>query len=221
MPASPDDSAALMRQGLEPRFISEAYFLRFKFDPGNYYLAGRETLDGRNVLRIEYYPKRLFNDKDAARDEDTSRARRRRQTATSSDGPSREAQTGQRRRSAPERAQRKRAQVEKDIERKFNKVALITLWVDPAEHQIVKYTFDNTELNFLPGRWLVRVGDVSASMTMGQYFQGRVAAARDWRAREPDARQRRATTRRYARDFFDYRQGEVKARIRSYTPVED
>ena len=56
----PDDAAAIARRGMEPRFVSEAYFMRFKFEPGNYYLAGRETLDGRPVLRIEYYPTRLF-----------------------------------------------------------------------------------------------------------------------------------------------------------------
>ena len=34
----------------------------FKFEPGNYYLAGREQLDGQQVLRIEYYPKHMFDD---------------------------------------------------------------------------------------------------------------------------------------------------------------
>ena len=32
--------------------------------PGNYYLAGREQLEGHDVLRIEYYPTRMFNDDD-------------------------------------------------------------------------------------------------------------------------------------------------------------
>ena len=50
-----------MRRG-EPRFISEVQFLRFRFEPGNYYFVGRETLAGREVLRIEYYPRRLFAD---------------------------------------------------------------------------------------------------------------------------------------------------------------
>ena len=36
----------------------------FKFEPGNYYLAGREKLEGQDVLRIEYYPTNLFNDED-------------------------------------------------------------------------------------------------------------------------------------------------------------
>ena len=47
-----------MRRG-EPRFISEVQFLRFRFEPGNYYFVGKETLAGREVLRIEYYPRRL------------------------------------------------------------------------------------------------------------------------------------------------------------------
>ncbi|MFP5378400.1 MAG: hypothetical protein ACLGHP_01305, partial [Vicinamibacteria bacterium] len=59
--ASMDD---VLRQSVEPQFVSAAYFLRFKFDPGSYALAGRETIDGRQVLRIEYYPTRLFEDDD-------------------------------------------------------------------------------------------------------------------------------------------------------------
>ena len=38
--------------GAEPRFVSEAYFMDFKFEAGNYYLAGREKLEGHDVLRI-------------------------------------------------------------------------------------------------------------------------------------------------------------------------
>ena len=60
-----------------PRFVSEAYFMEFKFEPGNYYLAGREQLDGQPVLRIEYYPTRMFNDNDD--DRDASRERRERE----------------------------------------------------------------------------------------------------------------------------------------------
>jgi len=51
-----------VRQALEPGFVSAAYFLKFKFDPGQYALAGRETLEGRPVLRIEYYPTKLFSE---------------------------------------------------------------------------------------------------------------------------------------------------------------
>ena len=61
------------------------------------------------------------------------------------------------------------------------KVALVTLWVDPAAEQIVKYTFDNTEFDFLPGRWLVRVGDVTASMTMSRVMSNRRLHPITWR----------------------------------------
>ncbi len=54
----------------------------------------------------------------------------------------------------------------------MNKTALVTLWVDPVEHQIVKYTFDNVWMDFLPAGWLVKIDDIRASMTMGQPFPG-------------------------------------------------
>ena len=99
----------------------------FKFEPGNYYLAGREQLDGTQVLRIEYYPTHMFDDDDHDRDDRKSEKRARRRRATRAAGG------GQ------------------DIERKMNKTAMVTLWIDPAEHQIVKYTFDNVWMDFLPG----------------------------------------------------------------------
>jgi hypothetical protein len=126
----------------EPRFVSEAYFMDFKFEPGNYYVAGREQLEGQEVLRIEYYPTKLFDDDDKK----TPREIRQKN--------------------------RKGQEIEEDIDRRMNKTALITLWVDPKEHQIVKYTFDNVWLDFLPAAWLVRIDELRASMTMGQPFPG-------------------------------------------------
>ena len=61
-PASAEAVGDLLSQQAEPSFVSAAYFLEFKFEPGRYALAGREMLDGREVLRIEYHPARLFND---------------------------------------------------------------------------------------------------------------------------------------------------------------
>jgi len=124
----PDDGVLLDAARLEPRFISESYFMEFTFEPGNYYFVGRETLAGREVVRIEYYPTDFFDDGPDTGDSD------------------REAQ----------------------IERGFNKTSLVTLWIDPDVHQIVKYTFDNVGLDFLPGRWLVRIDELEASMEMGQ-----------------------------------------------------
>jgi hypothetical protein len=132
---------ALLRQTRQPGFIDSAYFLRFKFEQGKYALVGRETFDGREVLRIEYYPARLFTH------EQDDEARRRRE---------------QRRDRNEDR--------EATFERMMNKVSLVTLWVEPASHQIVKYTFDNVNLDFLPAAWLLRLTDLQATMTMTQPF---------------------------------------------------
>jgi hypothetical protein len=161
-----------------PRFVSEAYFMEFKFEPGNYYLAGREKLDGVDVLRIEYYPKRMFDDDDP-----------------------------------PEkRKQDKGQEFEDRINRQMNKTALITLWVDPKEHQIVKYTFDNVWMDFLPGAWVVRVDEIRASMEMGQPFPG------IWLPKGIDIRAGATLAMgsfdgTYSRTFKEYRQAEVKTKI--------
>ena len=54
----------------------------------------------------------------------------------------------------------------------MNKVSLVTLWVEPSQKQIVKYTFDNIGLDFLPAAWLVRVTDMRANMVMTEAFSG-------------------------------------------------
>ena len=74
-PGSDKEVVALV--GTEPRFISEAYFMKFPFEPGNYYLAGRETIDGRPVVKVEYYPSRLFSDDEDTREERGHHHRRR------------------------------------------------------------------------------------------------------------------------------------------------
>ncbi len=136
-PQEKDGTAPLsetgVRDALEPGFVSAAYFLRFKFDPGQYALAGREARNGRQVLRIEYYPTRLFED---------GRTR-----------PNKEL------RNADEK-----------IGARMNKASLVTLWIDPAEHQIVEYAFENIDMDFLPGRSIVRVDGMTASMRMAQPF---------------------------------------------------
>jgi hypothetical protein len=171
----------------EPRFVSEAYFMDFKFEPGNYYLAGREKLEGIDVLRIEYYPTNLFNDDD---DEKTPREIKRK----SRDG------------------QRREDKIEEDINRKMNKTALVTLWVDPTEHQIVKYTFDNVWLDFLPGAWLVRIDDLRASMTMGQPFPG-VWLPRGMNIHAGLTLAAGSFEATYARTFSEYRLADVKTKI--------
>lgn len=72
------------------------------------------------------------------------------------------------------RGSRKEDDVQYDAEfrRLMNKTALVTLWVEPTAHQIVKYTFDNIAMDFLPAQWLLHMDELHASMTMGQPFRG-------------------------------------------------
>ena len=56
------------------------------------------------------------------------------------------------------------------IEEKMNKVSMVTLWVEPKAYQILQYTFDDIDMDFFPGRALVRVDDLQATMQMGQAF---------------------------------------------------
>jgi len=133
----------LLAQSRAPQFVDNAYFLRFKFEAGSYALVGRETLNGVNVLRIEYYPSRLFTHEQDAQDRRRTEGRR-------------------------DRAE----DVEAARERLMNKAAIVTLWVIPDIRQIVRYTFDNVGLDFLPAAWLVRVNDLEASMTMTEAFAG-------------------------------------------------
>jgi hypothetical protein len=136
------DVGGVIRQTREPGFISSAYFLRFKFEEGKYALVGRETLDGRDVLRIEYYPARMFGGTDRRRNAE------RRDKELSADDKARDA----------------------EFQRLMNKVALVTLWVEPKAHQIVKYTFDNVGFDFLPVQWLVHISDFKATMKVAQPF---------------------------------------------------
>lgn len=135
------DTQSLIRQSREPQFISSAYFLKFKFEEGKYALVGRETIDGRELLKVEHYPAMLFSK------EQNSRQHRRDMDI-----------------------KRKEDNYEAALEKMLNKVSIVTLWIEPSTHQIVKYDFDNVNLDFLPGAWLVRLTDAKASMTMHQPF---------------------------------------------------
>ena len=157
------------------RSLRREGFLRFEFDPGNYYFAGRETFSDQAVVRIEYYPTRMFDV--IVRGDD-------------------------------------------EIDEAFNKTTLATLWIDPEEYQIVKYEFDNVGLEFLPFRWLVRVEDLKASMVMSQPFDG------VWLPQEIGIHGTLALANgsyrvEYVREFFNYKQAEVAARIRGYRSPEE
>ena len=175
-PEAPGSVEDVLKQSLEPRFVSAAYFLRFKFDPGHYALAGREPIDGREALRIEYYPSKLFNEA----------------------------------RTRPNRAIRKR---DDQIEEKMNKVSLVTLWIDPKEHQILRYTFDNIDMDFLPGRSVVRLDELKASMAMSQPFPA------VWLPGSIEMRFRMtmaigSVAAKYDVEYRDYRLAEVTTKVR-------
>jgi hypothetical protein len=180
---APASVGGLISQTRQPEFIDSAYFLRFKFESGRYAFVGRETFEGRPVLRVEYYPARLFTHEQNAEDERRREHRRDRDE-----------------------------DVEASMERMMNKVSLVTLWIDADARQIVKYTFDNVDLDFLPGAWLMRVDDIRASMTMGQPFAG------VWLPRDVDmhVRGRLAIGEigvHYHLDYHDYREAATSGRL--------
>ena len=117
--------------------------MRFKFDNGRYALVGKEKFGDVDVLKIEYYPAKLFNDEP---------------------GNDRERRT-------QEKRSKKDEELEKTMDHLMNKNSKVTLWVEPKARQIVKYIFDNVQMDFLPAGWLVRMEELKASMTMSQPFK--------------------------------------------------
>ena len=178
--AAPTDIDGILKQTRQPQFISSAYFLRFRFEEGKYALVGRETLDGREVLRVEYYPSRLFRGTDRRRNRETS--------------------------------DRDRA-YDAEFQRLMNKVALVTLWIEPDARQIVKYTFENVSFDFLPVQWFVHVDDVRASMNMGQPFPN-VWLPRDLELTLAMTLAVGQFDLRYGLDYHDYRQPDVTTKVK-------
>ncbi len=180
----PMDTQGLIRQSREPQFISSAYFLRFKFEEGKYVFVGRETLDGLELLKVEYYPARLFS-----HEQDVRVKRRAEGNINKEDNE------------------------DAALERMMNKVSVVTLWIEPSAHQIVKYDFGNVNLDFMPAAWLARPTEVTATMTMHQpfpdvwlpkdvevYFSAMLAIG------EMDAR--------YRLDYHDYKLATTTSRIK-------
>ena len=187
----PEDAPSLdafLTQTRQPGFIDTAYFMKFKFEEGRYALVGKETFDGRPVLRIEYYPAQLFRDEP---------------------NPERDAKRAAEREKNPRRGQ----DVGDTMQRMLNKVSLVTLWVEPQSHQIVKYIFDNVNLDFMPGAWLFRLDDLKASMTMGQPFKN-VWLPRDIEMLFGATIAVGSFDIRYRVDYRDYREATTSARIK-------
>lgn len=175
----------LLQQSRQPQFIDTAYFMRFKFDNGRYALAGKEKFENVDVLKIEYYPTKLFNDEP---------------------GSDRERRTQERRR---ERDQN----LEKTMDHLMNKNSKVTLWVEPKAHQIVRYVFNNVQLDFLPAAWFVRMEELKAEMTMSQPFKD-VWLPRDVEIYFSAMLALGMFDMRFQLDYFDYREATTAARIK-------
>jgi hypothetical protein len=165
-----------MREAFEPGFVSAAYFMNFKFDRGQYALVGREQYEGRDVLRIEYYPTLMFKEG----------------------------------RTRPNKEIRQR---DEDVERRMNKVSLVTLWVDPAAHQIVRYEFENIDMDFLPGTWLIKPDGWNAGMEMSQPFEN-LWLPRTIRLAFDVTLAIGSVRGRYSASYHDYRLADVALRVR-------
>jgi hypothetical protein len=96
---------------------------------------------------------------------------------------------------------------------------MVTMWIDPQEYQIVRFLFDNADWGFLPGRAIVRVDQAKASMAMGRYFDN-VWLPKEIAFNFGATFAAGSYTFRYGREFYDYRKGEVSAKIRGYVPKE-
>jgi len=180
---APSGIDALVGQTRQPQFVDTAYFLRFKFEEGKYALVGREKFDGREVLRIEYYPARLFSD---TRD-------------------------GEDKRSGKGAAPKDKRQ-DLEVERLMNKNSLVTLWVEPKDKQIVKFVFDNVQTDFMPIAWFVRLEDIKASMSMSQPFKD-VWLPRDVDLMMKATLATGTIDLRYHLDYVDYREASTSGRI--------
>jgi hypothetical protein len=113
-------------------------------------------------------------------------------------------------RTRPNKALRER---DPDVERKMNTVSLVTLWIDPAEHQIVRYEFANIDLDFMPVQWFVRIDGTTAAMEMGRPFPG-VWLPRSVRIGFDLSFANGPVEARYASEYHDYRLASVETSVK-------
>ena len=166
--------------------IERDSFFDFEFEPGNYLFAGRETFEGREVYKIEYYPTNIFGDDEReGRGDDSERGRRRDEDEEFD---------------------------EEEFEHMFDKTSLVTMLVLPEEHQVVEWTFENVGFDFLPYRWLVRMEELPASMVMHEPIEG-VWLPREIRAAASASTASFELNVEYSREFFDYKETAVGAGV--------
>ena len=119
---------------------------------------------------------------------------------------------GQRARGQRPAERKEDAAYDQQLTRLMNKKSKVTLWIDPASHQILKYTFEDLGWDFFPGQWLARVSDVTASMTVFQPFPD------VWlpRGLQMDIGMLLAigtVNLHYTLDYHDYRRADVTTKI--------
>ncbi len=194
--------------------VEREYFLGFRFEPGNYVLAGRETLDGRSVLRIEYYPRKMFAGENRPAFWELGDPGPAAEGGSHDEG--RETRGDE---AAPERStdEERVFGFDEHAARKFNKTTLVTLWIDPEIEQIVRIVFDNVGDEFLRVSLLVRVQNVRATMTMHEPIEG------VWLPRDIElvASALAATGEyevTYRRAFSDYKRADVSSGVRFTQP---
>jgi len=173
--------------------IQRDNFFDFNFEPGNYLFVGREMFEGHEVVKIEYYPTESFFDEDDQTDDETEEERERRE---------------QRRRERDEDDEWD----EDEFEHMFAKTSLVTMLVLPEDHQIVKWTFENVDFEFLPYRWLFRMDEIRVSMVMDQPIED------VWLPREIAATARASTASfdleiEYSTTFGEYKEPAVGAGV--------
>ena len=146
----------------------------FKFEPGNYFYAGTEMFEGKELIAVEYYPQDGFIDDD-------------------DDDPNEE-----------------KDEDEEEFERQFNKTLLVTLLIDPAEHQIIQMTIDNFGFDFLPGGWLFKLDTFEATMVMHRPFED-VWLPRDIKGFGKVSTAAGSVSVQYATEFYEYAKAETGA----------
>ena len=171
--------------------IERDSFFDFGFEPGSYLVVGRQVIDDRELIEVEYYPRRSFS-LDESRDE--------------SEGPPawrRDLLFG-----APllgNQAGRAKS------ERLIGRGSLVTLLVDPQEKRIFRATIESPGLEGLPG-WLVRVDAVRASIQMHRPF-GEVWLPQRVSLTGTLITAQQAIDVEYARIFSNYRRTDVGAGV--------
>ncbi len=150
-------------------------FFGLEFEPGNYFYAGQQEFDGREVIAVEYYPESgPWQDDDDDEDGDSE---------------------------------------DDEIEAQISKVLLVTMLIDPKEHQIVRMTLDNVGFDFLPVKWLFQLDTVEASLTMHRPIED-IWLARDIKAYARVTLAGGDLDIRYESTFYDYVKAETRATVR-------